>query len=50
MGNIYKKDPEHFYLDRASLYAMKYAKDYRESYMKVGGFFRSDLKLFEKEG
>ena len=47
--NIYKKDPEHFYLDRASLYAMKYAK-YRGSYMKVDGFFRSDLKLFKMEG
>lgn len=44
--DIYKKDPEHFYLERASLHAMKYATKYNESYMKVIPFHQ--VYIYEK--
>ena len=48
---LYKEDFSHFYLDRTSLQVMKkHSRDrYKESYIKVGGFYRSNLKVIEGE-
>lgn len=43
---LYKRDFSHFYLDRASILATNKVKRYRDSYIKVDGFYRSHLKLF----
>jgi hypothetical protein len=45
--NVYKEDFSHFYLDRTSLQVMKKHSTYRESYIKVGGFYRSSLKIIK---
>lgn len=42
---VYKEDFSHFYLDRTSLQIMKKHSTYKESYIKVNGFYRSNLKV-----
>ena len=48
---VYKEDFSHFYLDRTALQVMKEGtrpySAYRESYIKVDGFYRSSLKIIK---
>ena len=46
---VYKEDSSHFYLDRTSLQVMKKHSRYKESYIKVDGFYRSCLKIIRGE-
>lgn len=43
--NVYKAYPGHFYLERVPLHLMK--RHHKESYIKIGGFFRSYLNLIK---
>jgi len=45
---VYKEDFSHFYLDRTSLQVMKQRGRYKESYIKVDGFYRSSLKIIRE--
>ena len=44
--NMYEKYPEHFHLERAPLHLLK--RRHEESYIKIGGFFRSYLNIIIK--
>lgn len=45
LEKVYKEDYEHCYLERTSLSLMKRHSQYEGSYVKVDGFFRSNLIL-----
>lgn len=45
----YKEDFTHFYLERTSLQVMKKHSQYKSSYLKIDGFYRSTLKLTKRE-
>ena len=47
LENLYKKDPTHFYLERAPLHLMRKKTIYKDSYIEIDGFFRSHIKIIK---
>ena len=45
--NLYEKYPEHIHLGRAPLHLLK--RRHKDSYIKIGGFFRSYLNMIKRE-